>query len=272
MIESIVLRDLQLAMLESMKIIHDVCVNNGIKYSLCGGSTIGAIVHEGFIPWDDDIDIMMDRQNYDRFIEVANAQLPNNLKLINYKNSKNMRTLISKIEDTNYEITYLSSNGSRIKMGLFIDITVLDKVNTTTKKAKNLFNRSLLAMILISRKPPVNKGLVVKMLSRLAISFTTERFKIRFGEKTEKLVVSMYDSTLKYNYLEMLIYCGKWYKFPEDMFDEYVLKDFEDTQFYVVKNYDNYLRTRYERNYLELPPIEQQVPHHGIEEVKRIKE
>ena len=64
------LRHLQLVILDIIKDIDIVCKNNGIEYYLLGGSAIGAIRHKGFIPWDDDLDIIMTHSNYNRFLYI----------------------------------------------------------------------------------------------------------------------------------------------------------------------------------------------------------
>lgn len=264
------LRDLQLIMLENMKIIHALCEKHNIKYSLCSGSAIGGVVHKGFIPWDDDIDIMMDRENYDLFCKIIPNELPDNLKLLNYKNSSDARTLISKIVDNNYLITYETTTGEKIDMGLFIDITVLDKVPTDVKKRKNIFRKSKLGLLLIGRNAPQNQGKIAKIVGTLLIKMTSERFKINFGKKTEYLVANSVKDEKEYTYAELLIYCGKMYEFDKQLFSQYELVHFEDTYFYIVSDYDRYLKKRYERDYTILPPKEQQVPHHGILGVKKV--
>ena len=72
------LRHLQLVILDIIKDIDIVCKNNGIEYYLLGGSAIGAIRHKGFIPWDDDLDIIMTHSNYNRFLKVCKEQLNSN--------------------------------------------------------------------------------------------------------------------------------------------------------------------------------------------------
>ena len=72
------LRHLQLVILSIVKDIDKLCRNNDIEYYLFGGSAIGAIRHKGFIPWDDDLDIIMDHSNYDKFVKVCREQLDAN--------------------------------------------------------------------------------------------------------------------------------------------------------------------------------------------------
>ena len=68
------LEEIQQVSLEILKDVHRFCVENDIKYSLCYGTLLGAIRHNGFIPWDDDIDIMMPRPEYDRFIRLYQSE------------------------------------------------------------------------------------------------------------------------------------------------------------------------------------------------------
>ncbi|MBO1914255.1 LicD family protein, partial [Microvirga sp. 3-52] len=75
------LRLLQLKCLDILLEIDKVCKQNNIDYSLVGGSAIGAVVHKGFIPWDDDIDIVMNRTNFERFKSLSKKELPSNLML-----------------------------------------------------------------------------------------------------------------------------------------------------------------------------------------------
>ena len=63
------LRQLQLKCLEILDIVVKICTEHNIKYSLCGGSVVGAHLYKGFLPWDDDIDIMMTRDNYNKFLD-----------------------------------------------------------------------------------------------------------------------------------------------------------------------------------------------------------
>lgn len=268
--QNVELRELQLIMLKNMKIIHQICVKHNIQYSLCGGSTVGALVHQGFVPWDDDIDIMMNRENYDRFCEILPKELPENLELITYTNSKEMRMLISKVVDKDYLVTYQNSTGEKIDMGLYIDVTVIDKVPLDLKKRKKILRRSRLGLLLIGRNIPQNQGLVAKIIGAVLVKLTPDVFKVWFGKQTEKKMKNAVKQGEAYFLGELLIYWGVVHEYDTDLFDTYQLAEFEDTQFYIVSNYDRYLWARYNRDYMTLPPVEERKPHHGILGVKKM--
>ena len=88
-------------MLSILISVHDICEKNNLTYWLEGGSLLGAIRHGGFIPWDDDIDISMPYQDYVKFIEVAEKQLPSNLILQHQGNYPETRFPIAKVRMLN---------------------------------------------------------------------------------------------------------------------------------------------------------------------------
>ena len=79
------LRQLQLYELNLLKTFADICEKNNLRYYMIGGTILGAVRHKGFIPWDDDIDIGMPREDYIRFLEIAQKSLPHQYKILNYK-------------------------------------------------------------------------------------------------------------------------------------------------------------------------------------------
>ena len=76
-----VLRQAQLVMLRMLKIIDYICRKHDISYWMCSGTLLGAVRHKGFIPWDDDLDICMIREDYERFVEIAVNEFPEDMML-----------------------------------------------------------------------------------------------------------------------------------------------------------------------------------------------
>ena len=146
------LRELQLNCLKIFDIIEKICREHNIKYSLCGGSVVGAYLYKGFLPWDDDIDIMMTRENYNEFLKVAAKSLPNGYSIVNYQTSDYSTVLkISFTKIINENTTIVQENGD--VMGIFIDIDVYDKVPEGILKQIDLFFCKRILTINTGKKP-----------------------------------------------------------------------------------------------------------------------
>lgn len=85
--------------LDILKAVVEVCEKNDIKYSIAYGTFLGAVRHGGFIPWDDDIDIMMTPEEYDKFIKVCENKLPGNLKIVHCGNNPHYPLNFAKVVD-----------------------------------------------------------------------------------------------------------------------------------------------------------------------------
>ena len=120
------LRHLQLVILDIIKDIDSLCTKNNIEYYLLGGSAIGAIRHQGFIPWDDDLDIIMTADNYNKFIEVCKKELNTN-KYILQEGEKDWALPFSKIRLKGTKLIEIEGPAEDNNMqGIFVDIFKLD--------------------------------------------------------------------------------------------------------------------------------------------------
>ena len=118
------IREIQLKCLEILDIVDEICRENNIQYSLCGGSVVGAHLYKGCLPWDDDVDLMMTRSNYNRFVQVISKSLPKGFSVRNYQLSNDFETTFTKIINDN--TTVIQQDGTI--SGVFLDITVYDKI------------------------------------------------------------------------------------------------------------------------------------------------
>jgi lipopolysaccharide cholinephosphotransferase len=103
--------------------IRDICDRHDIDYWLDGGTCLGAVRHQGFIPWDDDIDIAMRKEDMKRFIEVAKKELPEGMFLQTKETDPTFNSSITKVRDTNsFMVEYSDDFSKPYQKGLFVDI------------------------------------------------------------------------------------------------------------------------------------------------------
>lgn len=252
------LRQLQLKCLEILDIVVKICTEHNIKYSLCGGSVVGAHLYKGFLPWDDDIDLMMTRENYNRFIKVAEKELPAGFSIINYQNSDFSTTLgINYTKIINDNTTFVQTNGK--VMGIFIDITVYDKVPKNILKHIDLF--------LYKRAMTINRGKLPgyspKNILRsflLDIVFSNRRRYLKFAQR---VIVFIANRSSSYTYRELFgcYYFINMIPYRASIFEDYSSIEFEGRTIMVIRNYLEYLQTRFNRiDFRE--PKKKQVPSH----------
>lgn len=247
-------REIQLKCLELLNIAHDICTANGIEYSLCGGSVVGAHLYKGCLPWDDDIDIMMTRDNYDRFCALAPGLLPDGYRLHNFHTDQVVTNGISKIMDENS--TYVESNGK--VGGVFLDITVYDRVPTSgLLRQIDLFlcNRTLTA----TRGKIAGGGIKNRLRSLFIDLFLSDRK--RFFKFCEKTIVAIGRHTKHYNYSELFGAWAQTIAYRPSVFENYTTIEFEGKQYMIVRDYVEYLQTRYNRTDFREPKEKQVTPH-----------
>jgi len=252
------LRQLQLKCLEILDIVVKICTEHNIKYSLCGGSVVGAHLYKGFLPWDDDIDLMMTRENYNRFIKVAEKELPAGFSIINYQNSDFSTTLgINYTKIINDNTTFVQTNGK--VMGIFIDITVYDKVPKNILKHIDLF--------LYKRAMTINRGKLPgyspKNILRsflLDTVFSNRRRYLKFAQKVIELIANR---SSHYTYRELFgcYYFINMVPYRASIFENYSSIVFEGRTVMIIRDYLEYLQTRFNRiDFHE--PKKKQVPSH----------
>lgn len=116
---------LQEAEFDILKTFIKICEENNLRYYLCYGSMIGAVRHQGFIPWDDDVDVAMPRPDYERFSQIADKVLPDHLYFSTYKLGKEHITLSSMIVNRSQDFT-LHNAGKVMKTGAWMDVLAID--------------------------------------------------------------------------------------------------------------------------------------------------
>ena len=122
------LRKLQLMELDILKQVTELCERHGLRYFLLGGTFLGAVRHQGFIPWDDDIDIGMLREDFEKFRRICPQLLASHLSYQSYTDEPTSHYIFDKVrlKDT-YFSTKFSNRFIDIENGIFIDILVYDR-------------------------------------------------------------------------------------------------------------------------------------------------
>lgn len=252
------MNDIQNAILKVAKEVHKICIQNGIDYCMLGGTILGAIRHQGFIPWDDDIDFGMTLPNYMRFIDV--------LKKINHpwlsydipsKENKDYYKLFIKVYDKNTTLLEKQRNPADAK-GVFVDIFVIGFVGNTPKTARNIWKKYNFWRALLDRKrytlyETFNlKDCILRFFSLFfSHSYITNKsykfFEATHNEKNKYGII--------YDGFENEITLSDFYRPP------YKLYKFEDTEFLGMSDYNGYLTAIF-HDYMQLPPIEKRVNAH----------
>ena len=257
------LRHLQLVILQIAKDLDTLCRNNGIQYYLLGGSAIGAIRHKGFIPWDDDYDIIMDSENYDKFIYACRTQLDKE-KYYFQEGYKDWPCPFSKVKlrGTVFEeaTKYVNDSG---EMGIFVDIFKMEKSpsQALARRWQYFCAKYLLCYSLLERgwnNPSLNKRLMMYAAFPLKISILRKFLQRQVEGWNDK-------ETDYYGYFSgPYHYCQCF--FQKKDFCKSIYVPFEDTLLPLPQGYDNWLRHIF-GDYLTPPPTNEQEGHHlrGVE-------
>ncbi len=247
------IRQIQLKCLEILKVVDRICRENKIEYSLCGGSVVGAHLYGGCLSWDDDIDLMMTRENYDRFIQCAKKTLPDCYLMQNYAIGDEFTTLFTKIIDKNTTIVQQDGTVS----GVFLDITVYDKI--PYKKRKKIIFQWKLLQIKLAGKRKVKR---FKDILENFIVFFSQKNKRKNLLDFERKIQAWGEGEKEYGYAELFgAYCNtKLYK-PE-IFENYTEILFEGEKYMIVRDYVAYLENRYDRTNFYVSEEEKIAPHY----------
>lgn len=234
--------DIQKKCLEITKVIDEICRKNNIQYSLSGGSAVGAHLHKGFVPWDDDVDIFMTRENYIKFLRVCKTDLPKYYSLQLFEdNMDSFGVILTKIVDERTTAVELSGEGKEIITGVFVDISVLDKL------PKKRLQRRMICFVMKLRSFICNRSYKkIKSVRNLVSNIL--KFLCRPFRKSLYFLINWIgarDRKGDYEYAELL--AGLPMTYDKKVFESYEMIQFEDTELMIMKDYIDYLEKRYKR-------------------------
>lgn len=250
------LRKWQLKLLEILVYFRDFCEEHDIKFFLSGGTCIGAIRHKGFIPWDDDVDVMLLREDYDKLISIWNKEADTSrfVCLVTTK-EQSSRFPMATIRSVNTTCIYDHSINDDICQGLKIDVEFLDVVpKGKLSKRVHTLCEGLMGLLNTQRIP---KRLSLKSIIKSRIVFAllpTKSMKWIMSSLCKK-EVTKYNPPKDGDQVRYLLCKPHPYLF----FKEVEWVEFEGEKMPVVKEYDKFLRKVY-GDYMQLPPKEEQKP------------
>lgn len=255
--EEMTLREIQLAELDILIEFDKICKENDLKYSLCGGTMLGAIRHKGFIPWDDDIDVMMPRPDYERLKSLFNdINKQDNLQLLTKGKNKEDYPFM-KLIDKRYVIN--CPNGD-LSDNLWIDIFPVDGFPTEkeeaflkrVKKYRSLFVYNYYTW----KSDSAFKNLLIKLYGVYAKAYGMDRAL----KKLNKLALCYDYLTSEYAGVISWGLYGVGEKVVKNEFENIVEVDFEGHKLSAMSCWDDYLHGIY-GDYMQLPPENKRATH-----------
>lgn len=272
--KELTIKETQVISLEILHTISEICEEQHLRYALIYGTLIGAVRHHGYIPWDDDVDIMMPRPDYDKLLIYLKSHICEypNLKVFNREECPEYPYMITRISDDRYVIEM--ANEKPFGMGVFIDIYPYDGLGKTKAEAVKYGSKGdrLSSFCYQATREhfaiETTTSLIRKIAKLPVYLYAKLRGKDCFQDKLEKLArVKAYDSS-KYVGCVIWLSWGEKDIFPRKWFDETIMMPFDKYEFRVPKEYDQVLRHEY-GDYMQLPPEKDRVGHHFYKVYKK---
>lgn len=226
-----------------------------------GGTLLGAVKYQDFVPWDDDIDVIMLRDEYEKFLSVAPKELSNGFFLQSYNNVAQFPLNYAKLCDTSTEIyDYDYSHLKEMNHGVFIDIFPIDNVIPS----KLNLQLHIVGLLTGARKTKlkINFGKVsfIKKILYKVLSIFPMKWLCIWQNKA----CSKYNQKKTSHRYEVCNSNRKFAPLPSEIYDSIIELPFRNQMFFAVKDYDAFLQSRFGKNYMnELPSEEERKPSHS---------
>jgi len=242
------LRHAQLRMFEILQCVSDICNRHNIPYWIDYGTLLGAVRHQGFIPWDDDLDISILYTDYDKLSLILSRELPEHFKFQDWRNEKKLMFKVAKVRDVHsYYDDGLTKRGEMKYQGIFIDIFPVQKSPSFAIKSKIDFIYSRV----FRRLRGFNNDKIEYFISIMLWPFAN------FLVFLSRLMTIIQKKKLVSN-----IYGGLNLPISHDLNDIFPLSEilFEGEKFKAPRNFDKILKTIY-GDYMIIPPVEKRITH-----------
>lgn len=268
--EQLSLQELRRLQFNGLLYLKNICEKNNIVYYIISGTLLGAVKYNGYIPWDDDIDIALKRSEYIRLIKVLEEDNNSDYEVLTMYNTKDYYYPYAKLVSKK---TKLVDNAKEInKLGVFVDIFPMDCFN---EEVNSVFKRTRFIRNLTSKRMKIKNAIkktklleskehkvsylgfknfiynVVDVLSRpLGYNFWVKRLDKELSKYKDGKYIG-------------ILYIDNFAYFDVTLFDNIAEYTFENNKFTSIKDYDLYLRKLY-GDYRQDPPKSKQMSHHQI--------
>lgn len=249
------LRSLQMVLLEMLVEVDRICKKHAIKYGIDGGTLLGAVRHGGFIPWDDDLDIVMMRSEYVKLRKACEKDLDKNRFFFqDHTTDPHYRWGYGRIRRRGSEFVRCGQEHLKMQTGIFLDIFPRDHVpNFYPLRLVNAFQCFFWRKVLysqvgkVSAPKPIQRGMY-KILNtipaKMAFSAYDAMARRQNADGTD--FVRCYGFTIATKQKQIYAYPRRW-------FEDFAPIKFEGEYFPACKDYDEYLAFVY-GNYMQMPP------------------
>lgn len=259
------LNSLQSRLLKMLEWFHNYCVTNDIKYYVAEGTMLGAARHQGYIPWDDDVDVVLPREDYEKLLEIFKEKIDDYVIETPYSEAEDYRYTFAKLYDTT--TTVVEHMAKDCKRGIYIDIFPLDGIGDDLKESRVNFKRvDRWNMFLMTRtcalrkKRKFYKNVAIVLAKMVPSCFINEKklaqkidkLSASFGYERSKYVVNHASTYREKEIMEKAIY-GKPTNYR-----------FENITVWGVENFEEYLSRLY-GDWRKLPPIEKRCSAHDFD-------
>jgi lipopolysaccharide cholinephosphotransferase len=255
-------------LVEMLSYFDSFCRKHGIEYSITWGTLLGAVRHKGFIPWDDDIDIMMDRKNYKKLLMLySNGN--EKYQLLSLRNNKEWCYTFSRLVDSSTVVIWENEIQRKLdKHGVWIDISAVDNApedaiyQQASKKYRKYEKIGRVSRVFYKRPGGFVRNIIPWIFHIMLFPFST-----CFLNKAESIMQSYNDKKC-----DRMFYWHLWFQrgayiipFPASfILNGYTDIQFEGVKVRAIKEYDAYLRFLF-NDYMTLPPVEKRVSNHNTE-------
>lgn len=256
------IRSVQLNILDT---IDRYCEKNDLKYYITAGTLIGALRHRGYIPWDDDIDVVMLREDYDKFLSEFNCNRSDKIRCVTHEYAPDFNYSFIKVSDERTIFQEDEQHPKKKTIGVNVDIFPLENLTDDYEDAKALMRQinkyvSIVEVknIISSEKRAIRKRMELGILKSLA-SFFSYKWLFKQIDRVAKKYID--NNSSKYITNAVIRAKGEKEILKREWFSESVDLSFEGRNYKAPVGYDAYMQRLF-GEYMQLPPKEKRISHH----------